>query len=63
MAWLIIGSLTMAILAGLHSYIGETRLLQPLLAKSDLPILQGSVDYTKAIIRWARLGVLQFLDI
>jgi len=53
MIWLIIGSLTMVFLAGLHSYIGETRLLQQLLAKSDLPVLQGSVDYTKAIIRWA----------
>jgi hypothetical protein len=53
MIWLTIGSLTMTILAGLHSYIGETRLLQQLLARPDLPVLQGSVDYTKAIIRWA----------
>lgn len=53
MVWLIVGSLTMTILAGLHSYIGEIKLLQQLLAKPDLPVLQGSVDYTKAIIRWA----------
>jgi|SRR5688572_17759431 len=53
MIWSIIGALTMAILAGLHSYIGEIKLLQPLLAKPDLPMLQGSVDYTKAILRWA----------
>lgn len=53
MVWLITGAITLTILAGLHSYIGETQLLQQLLARSDLPVLQGSVDYTKAIIRWA----------
>jgi hypothetical protein len=51
--WLIIGALTMATLAGLHSYIGETHLLQRLLAMSDLPILQGSMGYTKTVLRWA----------
>jgi len=53
MIWLIIGSLTMTILAILHSYIGETRLLQHLLAKPDLPALQGSIGYTRAVVRFA----------
>ena len=51
--WLIVGALTLTILAGLHSYIGETRLLQQLMALSNLPILEGSMDYTKAVLRWA----------
>ena len=50
---LILGALTMAALAGLHSYIGETRLLQRLLAMPALPSLNGSIDYTRAILRWA----------
>ena len=53
MTWLMIGSLLLATLALLHSYIGETRLLQKLLANPDLPILQGSIQYTKAVLRWA----------
>jgi hypothetical protein len=53
MFWLIIGSITMAALAGLHSYAGEIRLVQPLLQRNDLPMLNGSIDYTKAILRWA----------
>lgn len=51
--WLITGAVTLAALAGLHSYIGETRLLGQLLAKPDLPALQGSVDYPRSILRWA----------
>jgi hypothetical protein len=51
--WLVTGALTMAILAGLHSYIGETRLLQPLIALPDLPILLGTTDYTRSVLRWA----------
>ena len=53
MIWLMIGSLLMATLAVLHSYIGETRLLQKLLAKPDLPLLQGSIHYTRTVLRWA----------
>jgi len=53
MFWLIIGSITMTLLAGLHSYAGEIRLMQPLLQRNDLPTLNGSVDYTKTILRWA----------
>jgi hypothetical protein len=53
MFWLIIGSITMTALAGLHSYAGEIRLVQPLLQRNDLPMLNGSMDYTKAILRWA----------
>jgi len=53
MIWLVIGSLLMVTLAILHSYIGETRLLQKLLVRPDLPLLQGGMDYTRSIIRWA----------
>ncbi len=53
MIWLIIGSITMTALAILHSYAGEVRLLQPLLQRNDLPALDGSVAYTKVILRWA----------
>jgi hypothetical protein len=53
MIWLIIGSITMTVLAGLHSYAGEMRLLQPLLQRNDLPTLDDSVSYTKVILRWA----------
>jgi hypothetical protein len=53
MCWLIIGSITMTLLAALHSYAGEIRLLQPLFQRNDLPALNGSVDYTKIILRWA----------
>ena len=42
MTWLMIGSLFMAALEIFHSYIGETHLLQQLLARPDLPILQGN---------------------
>jgi hypothetical protein len=51
--WLITGAVTLATLAALHSYIGETRLLQPLLAMPDLPVFQGNMDYTRAVLRWA----------
>jgi len=47
MIWLVIGSLLMVTLAILHSYIGETRLLQKLLVRPDLPLLQGGMDYTR----------------
>jgi hypothetical protein len=53
MIWLIIGSITMTVLAGLHSYAGEVLLLQPLFKQNDLPTLNGSVAYTKVILRWA----------
>ncbi len=51
--WLIIGALTLTTLAGLHSYIGETHLLQQLLNLSNLPVLEGNTDYTKSVLRWA----------
>jgi hypothetical protein len=53
MILLMIGSITMTVLAILHSYVGEVRLLQPLLQRNDLPALDGSVAYTKIILRWA----------
>ena len=53
MIWLIIGSITMTVLAILHSYAGEIRLLRPLLQGNDLPTLNDSIDYTKVILRWA----------
>lgn len=53
MIWLMLGSFLLATLAGLHSYIGETRLLQKLLARPDLPLLQGSIHYTRSVLRWA----------
>jgi hypothetical protein len=53
MIWLIIGSITMTVLAALHSYAGEILLLQKLLQGNDLPALNGSVSYTRVILRWA----------
>src|SRR6185369_5577944 len=53
MIWLMIGSITISLLAALHSYVGEIRLLGPLLRKNDLPLLGDSMNYTRVIIRWA----------
>jgi hypothetical protein len=53
MAWLLVAAGITTLIALLHSYLGERRIMPRLLASPELPKLRGSIAYTRSILRWA----------
>ncbi|MFN2564907.1 MAG: hypothetical protein ABR499_07860 [Gemmatimonadaceae bacterium] len=53
MAWLYVGSVAAALLAALHSYLGERTVLPALLGLANLPVVRYDRAFTEAILRWA----------
>ncbi|MBI3885267.1 MAG: hypothetical protein HY302_06005 [Opitutae bacterium] len=50
---LLVAAFALAVVGIMHSYLGERRVLRPLLALPDLPKLGGSRAYMAAVLRWA----------